>query len=163
MGTPAELPRDARPAPTARRGGRRVASRSVTGLTFASSMRALEALAAAGAEVSVRVDDLDRRTVVLAGDDHLVLPVAGLGVVPLLIEVAARFEDGSLDPFETIDRRTLVPVRAAGIWAHLATPALPLADLAVLAAATGDTLAANALLARVGLDGVCARGSKGWG
>jgi beta-lactamase class A len=157
MGAPAELPRDTAPTRASRRGGRRLAPRPVTTRTFASSLRALEALAGAGAQVSLRVDDLDRRTSVLAGDDHLVLPVAGLGVVPLLIEVAARFEDGSLDPLELVDRQAVAPAGAAGTWQHLATSSLPLADLAVLAASTGDTLAANALLGRVGLDGVRAR------
>lgn len=157
MGTPAELPRDTAPIRATRRGGRRVVPRPLTTRVFASSMRALEELAGAGAQVSVRIDDLDRRTSILNGDDHLVLPVAGLGVVPLLLEVAARFDDGSLDPLETLDRSAVAPVHAAGVWQHLRTERLPLVDLAVLAAATGDTLAANALLGRVGLDGVRAR------
>jgi beta-lactamase class A len=102
---------------------------------FASTEKALDALAASGARVSVRVSDLDRGTPVLAGDDFVTLPVAGMGIVPLLIEVAARFDAGTLDP---------------------------LGDLAVLAASTGDALAANALLGRVGLDAVRARlGSLG--
>jgi hypothetical protein len=75
---------------------------------------------------------------VLAGDDFVTLPVAGLGVVPLLIEVAAGFESGELDPLEIIDRSSLEPVTVAGVWQHLKAPALPLADLAVLTAATGD-------------------------
>ena len=105
----------------------------------------------------MRITDLDRGTTVLAGDDFVTLPVAGLGVVPLLIEVAAGFESGALDPLEIIDARRSNRSTVAGVWQHLKAPALPLADLAVLTAATGDALAANALLARVGLPAVRAR------
>lgn len=124
---------------------------------FASTEKALDALAASGARVSVRVSDLDRGTPVLAGDDFVTLPVAGLGIVPLLVEVAARFDAGTLDPLEIVDRDAVPDVAVAGMWRHLLAPALPLGDLAVLAAATGDALAANVLLERVGLDAVRAR------
>lgn len=125
--------------------------------TFETSLKALDAVAASGAQVSVRVVDLDRGDVVLAGDDHLELPVAGIGVVPLLIEVASQIERGTLDALEIVDRGGLDPVDVSGLWRHLKAPALPVCDLAVLAAATGDALAANALLDRVGLDAVRAR------
>lgn len=142
----------------ARRSGRRPTRRAAADRRgFAATERALEALAAAGAQVSVRVTDLDRGTTVLAGDDFVTLPVAGLGIVPLLIETAARFEDGTLDPLEIIDRAAVGDVAVAGVWRHLLAPALPLGDLAVLAAATGDAIAANALLHRVGLDAVRTR------
>jgi beta-lactamase class A len=120
-------------------------------------LKALDDLATSGAKISVRITDLDRGTSVLAGDDFVTLPVAGLGVVPLLIEVAAAFESGQLEPLEIIDRSQLDTVTVAGVWQHLKAPALPLSDLAVLTASTGDALAANALLARVGLPAVRAR------
>ncbi len=122
--------------------------------SFTATERALDALAGAGARVSVRVSDLDRGVAVFAGDDRDVLPVAGLGTVPLLIEVAAQFEAGTLDPLEIVDRAAGGGVAVAGLWQHLLAPALPLGDLAVLAAATGDARAANVLLDRVGLDAV---------
>ncbi|TXK10506.1 serine hydrolase [Microbacterium hatanonis] len=125
--------------------------------SFTSTLRALDAVAASGARVSVRVDDLDRGTPVLAGDDFDTHPVGGLGVVPLLIEVAAAFEEGRLDPLEIVDRAGLEQVGVAGIWQHLKIPALPLVDAAVLAAAAGDALATNALLERVGLPAVRTR------
>ena len=93
---------------------------------FAATEKTLDALASAGARVSVRVSDLDRGTPVLVGDDFVTLPVAGLGIVPLLIEVAARFEAGSLDPLEIVDRSAGDEVGIAGLWRHLAAPALPL-------------------------------------
>lgn len=140
-----------------RRGNRRLPRRAAAGRrSFTSTLKALDDLAASGAQVSVRITDLDRGTAVLAGDDYLTLPVAGLGIVPLLVEVASAFESGRLDPLETVDRGTVDPV-AAGVWQHLKTSRLPLADLAVLSASTGDELAANALLARVGLPSVRAR------
>jgi len=120
-------------------------------------LRALDQLAASGARVSVHITDLDRGTVVLAGDDFVTQPVAGLGVVPLLVEVANSFDTGSLDPLEIVERESIEPLAQTGTWQHLKAPALPLVDLAVLTAATGDELAANALLERVGLDAVRAR------
>lgn len=135
----------------AHRTNRRLPRRAAIGRrSFASTLTALEQLADAGAQVSVHVVDLDSHVHVLAGDDHVTLPVAGLGVVPLLIEVAARFEDGSLDPFEIVERTSVEPVETSGQWRHLHAPALPLEDLAVLAATAGDPIAANALLQRVG-------------
>jgi beta-lactamase class A len=107
--------------------------------------------------VSVHVVDLDHGTRVLAGDDHVTMPIAGLGVVPLLIEVAAGFEDGSLDPLEIVERSSVDAVSTSGLWRHLKAPALPIADLAVLAATAGDPIAVNALLDRVGLERVRAR------
>ncbi|MEZ5189386.1 MAG: serine hydrolase [Microbacterium sp.] len=125
--------------------------------SFIGTLKALDALSSAGAHVSVRVADLDSGEEVLTGDDHLTLPVGGLGVVPLLIEVAAQIEFGQLDPLEIIERRSVDEVALAGLWQHLAAPALPVRDLAVLAAAASDAAAANALLARVGLDAVRSR------
>ncbi len=125
--------------------------------SFTSTLKALDDLAASGAKISVRITDLDRGHSVLAGDDFVTLPVGGLGVVPLLIEVAAGFESGALDPLEIIDRADIDPVTVGGVWQHLKAPALPMSDVAVLAASTGDALAANALLSRVGLPAVRAR------
>lgn len=141
-----------------RRSSRRLPRRAAVGKrSFVATLRALDELATSGARVSVRIDDLDRGTAVLAGDDFVTLPVGGLGIVPLLIEVAAGFESGTLDPLEIIDRSAVAPVEVAGIWQHLKAPALPLVDLAVLTAATGDAIAANALIDRVGLPAVRAR------
>lgn len=157
MGT--EPRRDAESQRGARRStSRRLPRRAAVGRrSFTSTLKALDELAASGAKISVRITDLDRGTSVLAGDDFVTLPVAGLGVVPLLIEVAAGFESGRLDPLEIIDRSHIDPVAVAGVWQHLKAPALPLSDLAVLTASTGDALAANALLSRVGLPAVRAR------
>ena len=118
--------------------------------SFAGTLRALEELADAGAQVAVHVVDLDSGEQVLSGDDHVTMPIAGVGVVPLLIEVAAGFEDGSLDPLEIVERASAPEVTTSGLWRHLRAPALPLCELAVLAATAGDPIAVNALLQRVG-------------
>jgi beta-lactamase class A len=118
--------------------------------SFTSTLRALEALVDSGAQVSVHVVDLDSHEHVLSGDDHVTMPIAGLGVVPLLIEVASGFESGQLDPLEIVERTSIDAVSTSGLWRHLHAPALPLEDLAVLAATAGDPIAVNALLQKVG-------------
>ncbi len=158
MGIPPEPQRDAESLRGTRRSSRRLPRRAAAGRrSFTSTLTALDELARTGAKVSVRVTDLDRDVSVLAGDDFVTLPVAGLGVVPLLIEVAAAFDEGRLDPLEIVERSDVADVSLGGVWQHLAAPALPVSDLAVLTAAAGDTLAANALLERVGLPAVRAR------
>jgi len=140
--------------PPGRRTGGRLRRSSDGRRSFTATMKALDGLAASGAQVSVHVGDLDRGTEVLAGDAHLTLPVGGIGVVPLLVETAAQIDTGRLDPLEIVDRSSIEPVEAGGLWRHLKAPALPVLDLAILAGAAGDAAAANALLARVGLDAV---------
>lgn len=141
-----------------RKGPKRLPRRAAAGRrSFTATLRALDELAASGAQVSVRIDDLDGGSEVLAGDDFITLPVGGLGVVPLLVEVAASFEAGRIDPLEIIDRSTVHGAAHGGVWQHLKAPALPLVDVALLAASSGDALAVNALLRRVGLDAVRTR------
>ncbi|HCS61515.1 MAG TPA: serine hydrolase [Microbacterium sp.] len=141
-----------------RRSSRRPPRRAAIGRrSFVTTLRSLEALAGDGAKVSVAVTDLDNGNQVFAGDDHVTLPIAGLGVVPLLIEVAAGFETGTLDPLEIIDRSATETVVGSGLWRNLRAPALPLTDLAVLAATAGDPIAVNALLQRVGHERVSER------
>ncbi|SDO30326.1 beta-lactamase class A [Microbacterium sp. ru370.1] len=141
-----------------RKGPKRLPRRAAAGRrSFTATLRSLDELAASGAKVSVRIDDLDGGTAVLSGDDFVTLPVGGLGVVPLLVETAASFESGRLDALEIVDRAVVAGAAHGGTWQHLKAPALPLTDLALLAASTGDALAANALLHRVGLQSVRAR------
>ncbi|MEJ6553508.1 class A beta-lactamase-related serine hydrolase [Microbacterium esteraromaticum] len=125
--------------------------------SFAPTLRRLEELAQSGAQVSVHVAELDSGRVVLSGDDHVPLPIAGLGVVPVLVEVAAGFASHAIDPLRIIDRVDEQLVTRSGLWRHLRAPALPLVDLAVLAAVAGDPTAANALLDAVGHERVQAR------
>ncbi|MDQ0614936.1 beta-lactamase class A [Microbacterium sp. W4I4] len=140
------------------RGSRRTPRRAAVGRrSFSPTLRALEELAQAGAQVSVHVTDLDTERTVLAGDDHVPLPIAGLGVVPVLVETAAALDAGTMDPLLIVDRAEDELVAGSGLWRNLRAPALPMIDLAVLAAATGDPNAANALLDAVGHDQVRSR------
>ncbi|GAA3937369.1 serine hydrolase [Microbacterium soli] len=140
------------------RGTRRTPRRAAIGRrSFGSTLRALEELASSGAQVSVHVADLDSGQAVLTGDDHVSLPIAGLGLVPVLVETAVALEAGALDPLQIVDRDADGFVAGSGLWRSLRAPALPVVDLAVLAAATGDPNAANALLDAVGHEQVRAR------
>lgn len=140
------------------RSSRRLPRRAAIGRrSFDATLRALEGLVESGAQVAVHVVDLDHGERVLAGDDHVTLPIGGLGVVPLLVETAAAFETGRIDPLDVVERAELEQVAIGGVWQHLRAPALPLTDLATLAAAVGDPIAVNALLDHVGLDRVRAR------
>lgn len=139
-----------------RTGRARVMRRGRVG-EFTATMAALDELATAGAQVSIHITDLDRGSTVLAGDDYVTLPIGGVGVVPILIEAAVRFDEGTLDPFALVERSSLDRVNVAGIWRHLAVPTLPLGDLVVLASATGDAYAVNALLQAVGIEAVTRR------
>lgn len=120
---------------------------------FAGTLAALEALTAAGARVALHVETLDRAAMLAREGDHEPMPVAGLGVVPLLVEAAVQFGAGELDPLEFVGRDE--PSGLPGLWRHLHVDRLPLGDLAALASADAD--AANALLARVGLERVTRR------
>lgn len=116
-------------------------------------MQGLEALAAARARVAVSIVELDHADQVIAGDDFVTLPVGGVGIVPLLIEVAARIESGEVDAARSVP----VPSDSAsrtdsGRW--LLSSELPIADLAALAASVSDPAATNALIDLVGLEAV---------
>ena len=50
-----------------------------------------------------------------------------------------------------LDRRLVESVADSGLWQHLASDALPVADLAALVASVSDNLATNVLLEHIGL------------
>jgi len=124
---------------------------------FGESFEALGRLAYDGAQVSANAADLYSGETLLAIDDRIVLPTAGLGTVLLLIEVSARLTARDDSGFGIVDKPALDPVAGAGLWQHMQAPALPVVDLAALVGATGDNLATNQLLARVGLEAVRTR------
>jgi beta-lactamase class A len=88
---------------------------------------------------------------VLCHHPDRLLRTASVGKVFLLVEVADRIERGLLDPAEPVRRGRVAPVADSGLWQHLATPELPLADAACLVGAVSDNWATNALLDVVGL------------
>lgn len=84
------------------------------------------------------------------------LRTASVGKLLLLAETARRITAGELDPGELLPRDPRLAVADSGLWQHLATAELPIADLAVLIAAVSDNYATNVLLDRVGLASVAA-------
>lgn len=120
---------------------------------FGATVEALGALAIDGAGVSASVIDTSSGKALLAVDDTLVQPVASLGRVLLLIEVAAQLEDGRLHG-DRLQRMARDTATGAGLWQFLQEPTMQVPDVATLVGATGDTWAMNALLSTVGIDSV---------
>lgn len=120
---------------------------------FGATVEALGALALDGAGVSASVIDTSSGKALLAVDDTLVQPVASLGRVLLLIEVAAQLEDGRLHG-DRLQRMARDTATGAGLWQFLQESTMQVPDLATLVGATGDTWAMNALLSTVGIDAV---------
>ena len=60
---------------------------------FTRGFSALGELAASGAQVSLRINDITTGEMLMSADDHVVVPTASIGKVLLLIEVAARLGD----------------------------------------------------------------------
>ena len=127
---------------------------------FTRAFAALGQLAYEGARVSASVIDLNTGRPVLAIDDRIVLPTASVGKILLLIEVSARMTAGDPSVHGIIERSRLDPVADSGLWRPLQVPALPVGDLAALVGVTSDNLATNALIERVGLAAVRARGES---
>lgn len=86
--------------------------------------------------------------------DERVLPTASMGKVLLLLEVARRMEEGSLDAQDRLRAEPIDAVGDSGLWQHLTERELSVESLAVLVAAVSDNLAANVLLRHVGLSRV---------
>jgi beta-lactamase class A len=124
---------------------------------FARGFQALSDLALAGVQVSARATDLATGKELFSVDDHVVMPTASIGKVLLLVEVASRLTGTSAEAFTVLDRAPRDAVGDSGIWQHLQSPSLPLADLAAMIGATSDNLATNVLLRHVGLESVRAR------
>lgn len=124
---------------------------------FARGFSVLGELALAGVQVSARATDLATGKVLFSVDDHVVMPTASIGKVLLLVEVAARLSGTTPESFTVLDRAPRDAVGDSGIWQHLQSPSLPVADLATLIGATSDNLATNVLIRYVGLEAVRAR------
>jgi len=120
---------------------------------FSGTLDALGALAQDGAQVSASVIDTSTGHALLAVDERVVLPVAGVGRILLLIEVAAQLEEGRLHG-DRLQRMARDAAAGPGLWQFLQEATLQVPDLATLVGATGDAWATNALLSTVGLDAV---------
>lgn len=98
--------------------------------------------------------DADTGAVLAEVDADVVLPTASVAKLFLLVELAARLEDGEMSPDLLLDRRDALPVHDSGVWQHLRVDALPVEDVAVLVGAVSDNLAANVLVGALGLERV---------
>jgi len=132
---------------------------------FQRSFLALGSLAIAGARVSASASDLDSGEVVIGIDENVSLPTADVGVVLLLIEVAAQLADGRLSPTEELIRNgegmpghPARTQRETGLWSSMLSPVLGVNDAATLVGAVRDHMAVNALIRRVGLDAIRGQG-----
>ncbi|WP_433383513.1 serine hydrolase [Actinoplanes sp. CA-142083] len=90
----------------------------------------------------------------------LQLRTASVGKLLLLFETARRITGGELDPSEPLPRNPALAVADSGLWQHLISPALPVADVATLIAAVSDNYATNVLLERIGLASVTAMAER---
>jgi beta-lactamase class A len=124
---------------------------------FSRGFDALGELALAGVQVSARATDLTTGRVLFSVDDHVVMPTASIGKVLLLVEVASRLGHANPEAFTVLDRAPRDAVGDSGIWQHLQTPSLPMADLAAVVGASSDNLATNVLIRHIGLEAVRAR------
>ena len=110
----------------------------------------------AGTQPSLSVCLLDARSgeQLMLEDEHAARPTASVGKILLLIEVARRLVHRELDPATLFTRSSEDAVADSGLWQHLHTRSLAVADLAVLVGAVSDNLATNVLLREIGLAAV---------
>ncbi|GAB2975394.1 serine hydrolase [Frigoribacterium salinisoli] len=142
----------------ARHGGERSSA------SFDRSFGVLAELAHRGATVSAAVHDLDSGEELFAVDERVALPIAQVGALLLLVEVAAQLEEGRLSPLTSVPRGgplgdDVLP-GASGLWPYLRRDAFSVVDAATLVGALRDASAINALVARIGLDAVRARAEQ---
>lgn len=125
--------------------------------SFTKAFATLGALAYTGARVSARAVDLRSGAAIIAIDDRIALPIAGVGKILLLIEISARMTARDEAGFGILDKTPGDAIGASGIWQRLQAPVLPITDLAMLVGTLSDNLATNVLLRQVGLQSIRAR------
>lgn len=91
---------------------------------------------------------------VLEHQPHRVRPLASVGKLLLLAEVARGLTGGDLDPGEPFDLLDEDYCGGSGLLTALSARRWTVPDLALLTAAVSDNTATNALIRRVGLDRV---------
>lgn len=119
------------------------------------------ALNAVGADVasgfSFTVTDLRSDHVMASFNGDIERPIASVGKLLLLVEVAEQLEsDPSLGQRE-LSRASVDPVGDSGLWQHLQSDELPLNDVVMLVGTLSDNLATNVLLQLVSLSDVESR------
>ncbi len=103
-----------------------------------------------GPSVSACLLDAQTGEKLMTEGENAVRPAASVGKVLLLIEVARRLVHHELDPATLFTRTSEDAVADSGLWQHLHSRSMAVADLAVLVGAVSDNLAANVLLREIG-------------
>lgn len=103
---------------------------------------------------SVQITDLLTGHVLLARTPDRMLSTASLAKVFVLAELARATSVGTVALAEILDRRHVDDVGGCGVWRHMDTDHLTVADLAVLVGRVSDNLATNALIERLGLKAI---------
>lgn len=103
---------------------------------------------------SVRVVDAADGTTIAEHQPHVQCETASIGKIFLLIEVARRLEDGTLDPDERIEIPDEHRVEDSGLLYRMRDQSLGVHDAALLVGAVSDNLATNALIHLCGLESV---------
>ncbi|MEP6815679.1 MAG: serine hydrolase [Marmoricola sp.] len=93
-------------------------------------------------------------------DGDLLLKTASIAKVFVLVELGAQIAAGVTDPRSELDRRSVARVADSGLWQHLATDRLPVADVARLVGSVSDNLATNVLIQLIGLWAIQARAAR---
>jgi beta-lactamase class A len=102
--------------------------------------------------IQIRAHHLD--VTLFEHEPDAVCATASIGKILLLITVAQRLTDGSLEPTRPVSRLGVAPIDDSGLWQHLHVDDLPVADACALVGATSDNLATNVLIDLIGLDAV---------
>lgn len=105
---------------------------------------------------SICVRDAATSQVLTEVEPDLVQRTASIGKIFLLIEVARRAEEGSLDLGQELTRAPDVAVADSGLWYLLRQSALAIDDLCWLVGGFSDNYATNVLVSHVGVTSIAA-------
>lgn len=109
---------------------------------------------ASGVHLSACIQDADSHEILVDLEARRVLPIASVGKLLLLLEVAHQIELGELSLTTKLARAPQDIVADSGLWQYLSIDSLPVQDIALLVGSVSDNLATNVLLRRVGLASV---------
>lgn len=114
-----------------------------------------------GVDWSMAIIDLGSGEVLASHEPDRLLSSASVGKVFALLELAERLRGGGVTASQPLDRRSVTPVADSGLWQHLSSDVLPLADVAQLVGAVSDNWATNVLIDFLGIEAIRAR-AKQW-
>ena len=115
-------------------------------------MRALEEITCTGTLAVAVIDLATRRG--FGRDQDVELPLASVGKLLLLAEVAMSVEGGILSPEEQVELHEDDYCGGSGLLLGMNARTWSIGDLALLTASVSDNTATNALLRRIGVDRV---------